>query len=205
MHGRLFVALVALSLAASPSYSISLRRVCEQLCSDTFGTCGGSRSCIKGLVKRCKREGPRFCINAAACTPTTTLPGGVVTTTTLRGEPTTTTTTLPQSYVSVSVDSWRQVTCSGDPAIVVTATVCTHGNASGANFNPNYFEVEQSGLLYGYSLCTFSLDDECSSSITLGRNVCSTCSIAFDIVVNGSARTLYYDAPSAYEDASDTF
>lgn len=204
MTARLLIASLALTLAAPHAHAISLRRVCEQLCSDTFAACGASRGCTKGLVKRCKRDGPGFCINAAACTPTTTLPPGVSTTTTLPGLPTTTSTTLPQSFVSASVTNWLQVTCDGDAAIVVTATICTHGDASGANLNPFSFEVEQSGILYGPSSCTYSLDDYCSSSISLGKNVCQTCSVAFELTVNGSTRTLRYDGPSTYE-GTDTF
>jgi hypothetical protein len=201
--GFLLVA-AGLVLQQAPARAITLSTLCKRACATVAADCR-TKPCKREVMRKCHLEGPQFCL--PICTPGdgTGSGGGRETTTTTTpttpGE--TSTTTLPP--IGLQVDDVTHEVYLGAPELVVTVTVTNTSGASDVNLSPYNFSLRQSGATHTISIHTAHLLQRCSVSVVLAANASSQCAVAFELVDDGTQRTLEFQYGLGLAPVSITF
>jgi hypothetical protein len=203
---RAVLALVA-AFALPPAYTsaTTLNRLCRDTCARLLASCSGG-GCQRQVLKRCRREGPGFCLPACPVIGTTTTTVRVSTSTTRTSTTATSSTTATTlgPDVSIRVDSVQAYTCNGAPGLLLGVTTCAVGGATGVNLNPSHYSLTQSGITHhDYEVCTIT--QYCTAGVSLSAPACYSCRLVFAFNDDGSERRLDYNDPFTRYDASTTF
>jgi hypothetical protein len=100
--------------------------------------------------------------------------------------------TSPPRDVRLTVSRTQSDPSCSPSAIFLDLTICAEDVASGINLSPYNFTVEQNGITYGHSACTFGLPNSCDVRVTLASPACFTCDLEFDFHDDSTERTMTY-------------